>query len=428
MSKTRVNIKRPNLTDYQHRFLYNDSRFTIITASTKVGKTFSCIWWLFEQAHKPSVKDGFNFWWVAPPYKQAEIAFKRMKRKVQRLKQYTVNKNELVIYCPNGAEIHFKTAADTDNLFGEDVHAAVFDECSRASSEAWYALRSTLTATQAPCKLIGNFGGSTNWVTQLAHKTKDDPNYSFYKITAYDAVDAGILPLDEVEQAKRDLPEKIFNQLYLAEGGDEEGQLIDNESIQKLYTNIIQGGIKYITGDIARLGKDKTVLFVWDGLKVIDILVLPTSTITDTVANIKFLKAKHNVNLSNIIVDEDGVGGGVVDILGCRGFVNNSSPVKMANQQQNFASLKDQCYYKLAEMINADEIGLTLPDEVKRLLNEELGQVRLPFEVDTNKIKLLSKKDIKKNIGRSPDYSDALMMRMYFLLRPNYGQYHISVV
>lgn len=47
-----IEIDKPKLTSYQKDFLYNEARFTITEASTKVGKTFAHIWWIFEQANK----------------------------------------------------------------------------------------------------------------------------------------------------------------------------------------------------------------------------------------------------------------------------------------------------------------------------------------------------------------------------------------
>ena len=133
-----------------------------------------------------------------------------------------------------------------------------------------------------------------------------------------------------------------------------------------------------------------------------------------TVNFINELKNKHNINRSNIVVDEDGVGGGVKDYLKCIGFVNNSKPIK----KDNFANLKSQCYYKLAEMINSNELYVNCDPKQERLLTEELEMVRLAKELDASKISLLSKDEIKKKIGRSPDYSDALMMRMLFEVKP----------
>jgi hypothetical protein len=412
-----MEINKPHLTDYQKAILFSGARFTITEASTKAGKTHSHIIWLFGKAHEFKQAHGKNYWWVAPVYNQSKIAFKRLKRNLVKYGVYSFNESNLIITCPNGAEIHFKSADNPDNLYGEDVYACVFDEAPRAKEEAWYALRSTLTATEAPCKIIGNFGGISNWVHKLKEKSLTDSNYAYFKVTCWDAIKAGILSLQEVEQAKRDLPEKIFKELYEAEASEDVGQLIMNDSINKLFSNThLADGIKYITGDIARLGKDKSVFMVWSGFRVVEIIEMEVSKVNESVDAIKNLQQKYNVNRSNIIVDEDGVGGGVKDYLGCIGFVNNSKPIKKHGIEENFTNLKTQCYYKLAETINRNEIYIECNDKQQRLISEELEMVRLAKEVDASKISLLSKDDVKKKIGRSPDYADALMMRMQFTL------------
>ena len=422
-----MEIIKPNLSEYQKKILFSPARFTITEASTKAGKTYSHIIWLYGKAHEHKSAVNHNYWWVAPVYNQAKIAFKRMRRYLAPTGLYKFNESNLVIVCPNGAEIHFKTAEKPDNLFGEDVYAAVFDEAPRARPEAWYALRSTLSSTEAPCKLIGNFGGISNWVHKLKDKSKNDKEYEYFKITCWDAIEAGILSRQEVEQAKKDLPPKIFKELYEAEASEDVGQLINNESIIKIFSNThLQDGVKYITADIARLGNDKTVVFVWSGLRVIEVQTKNVSRVNESVDLINSLKDKYNVNTNNIIVDEDGVGGGVVDYLKCQGFVNNSRPVKVKGFSENFTNLKTQCYYKLSEIINKNEIYINCSEKIELLLIEELEWVRLPKEVDTAKISLLAKSEVKKNIGRSPDYSDALMMRCYFELNPNKGTYYIS--
>ena len=422
-----MEIIKPNLSEYQKRILFSSARFTITEASTKAGKTYSHIMWLYGKAHEHQSAINHNYWWVAPVYNQAKIAFKRMRRYLSSTGLYKFNESNLVIVCPNGAEMHFKTAEKPDNLYGEDVYACVFDEAPRARPEAWYALRSTLSSTEAPCKLIGNFGGISNWVHKLKEKSKSDKEYEYFKVTCWDAIEAGILSKEEVEQAKKDLPSKIFKELYEAEASEDIGQLVNNDSIIKIFSNThLNDGIKYITADIARLGNDKTVVFVWSGLRVIEVQTKNVSRVNESVDLITFLKNKYNVNTNNIIVDEDGVGGGVVDYLKCQGFVNNSRPVKVKGFSENFSNLKTQCYYKLSEIINRNEIYINCSEKIEQLLTEELEWVRLPKEVDTSKISLLGKDEVKKQIGRSPDYSDALMMRCYFELNPNKGNYYIS--
>lgn len=421
-----MEINKPHLTDYQKDILFCDARFTITEASTKVGKTHSHIIWLFGKAHEYEQAEGKNYWWVAPVFSQSKIAFKRLRRNLSQYGVYNFNESNLVITCPNGAEIHFKSADNPDNLYGEDVYACVFDEAPRAKEEAWFALRSTLTATEAPCKLIGNFGGISNWVHKLKEKSKSDKNYAYFKVTCWDAIKAGILSEDEVLQAKNDLPEKIFKELYEAEASEDDGQLINNQSILKVFSNThIESGVKYITADIARLGKDKTVVYVWDDFRVIEIKEYDISRINFIVDEIKALQKQYNINDNNVIVDEDGVGGGVVDYLHCNGFVNNSVPIKVNGLKDNFASLKDQCYYYLAEKINRNELYVDCNEKIEKHLTEELEMVRLPKEIDTARIRLMSKDEIKKRIGRSPDYSDALMMRIWFNVNPNKGNYYV---
>ena len=227
-----ITIEKPDLTSYQKDILYNKARYTITEASTKVGKTFSHLWWIFEKSHD-QIKPGANYWWVAPVYSQAKIAFTRLKRVIAGNPDYRFNETELKIETPSNSTIWFKSGEKPDNLYGEDVLAAVVDEASRIREESWFALRSTLTATKGPCKFIGNVKGKKNWFYKLGQKARGgEAEYAYFKITAYDAVEAGILDKEEIEQAKRDLPESVFKELYLAEPSDDEGNPFGLENIR----------------------------------------------------------------------------------------------------------------------------------------------------------------------------------------------------
>lgn len=212
--------------------------------------------------------------------------------------------------------------------------------------------------------------------------------------------------------------------------------LIKSEKILGLYTNkhIERTGIRYITCDVARFGKDKTVIFVWDGFVIIHCVIIEKSPLDEVVNTVNRLCSLYQVPMSNVSVDDDGVGGGVVDYLpGCYGFVNNSSPLpnkKDINKKENYDNLKSQCCYSLAEKTNAGGIFIDYdlssvfvssnPESVKVLLNQELEQVR-EKEVDADRKKgVLPKPKIKEILGRSPDYTDAMMQRMVFDLDVEY--------
>jgi len=228
---TVIEIKRPIFTDYQKAILKSEKRFTITEASTKVGKTWSHILWLFEESHKG--KAGQNYWWIAPTFSQSEIAFKRLYQKVIASGVYIVNYSKLTITTPIGTVIIFKSADNPSTLYGENVHAFVFDEFSRAKEEAWFALRTTITYTKAKGKFIGNVVGK-NWAWKLARKAESgsDPEFEYFRITANQAVQAGILSQGEIDQARRDLPARIYKMLYEAEYTAVEGALWDWEMIE----------------------------------------------------------------------------------------------------------------------------------------------------------------------------------------------------
>lgn len=229
-SQQKITYVRPWLYDKQLAAIFNDSRYAIIEASTKTGKTTGCSVWLTEQAMMG--RPGHNFWWVAPIYQQAEIVFRRLKRGLPQ-GMYEANEGKLTITLPNHAVMWFKGADKPDSLYGEDVYAAVVDEASRCKDEAWHAIRSTLTATQGPIRIIGNVKGRKNWFYAMARRAESgEPNMKFHRLTAYDAADAGILSREEIEDAKRQLPENVFRELYLALPSDDGGNPFGISAIQ----------------------------------------------------------------------------------------------------------------------------------------------------------------------------------------------------
>lgn len=217
-----IEFSRPELYAKQNAAIFDPARYAVIEASTKAGKTSGCIIWLAEQAVTGA--RGWQYWWVSPIYPQAKIAFRRL---AASLSPACFRKNEAemtITLLASGTTICFKGADNPDSLYGEDVHAAVIDEASRVKEESWHAVRTTLTATQGPIRIIGNKKGKKNWFFKLARKAAaGEPNTAYHKLTCDDAVAAGILAQEEIDDAKAKLPDHVFRQLYKAEDVDDEG-------------------------------------------------------------------------------------------------------------------------------------------------------------------------------------------------------------
>lgn len=132
-----------------------------------------------------------------------------------------------------GPTLTFKSADNPDSLYGEDVYGAIIDEASRCKPDAWYAVRSTLTATSGPAVCIGNVKGKRNWFYEWCRRTQMglDPNANFSRITWRDAVDAKVLDEEEIDDARRNLPEKVFQELFEALASDDTGNPFGEDHI-----------------------------------------------------------------------------------------------------------------------------------------------------------------------------------------------------
>ena len=81
----------------------------------------------------------------------------------------------------------------------------------------------------------------------------------------------------------------------------------------------------------------------------------------------------------------------------------------------------------MADEINKGQIGIKINDiSQKNHIIEELEQVRSKDMDKDNKLQIIPKEIIKAIIGRSPDYADAIMMRMYYQLDKNFGRYYVQ--
>lgn len=253
---------RPTLYEKQEAAIFDDARISVIEAGTKSGKTVGCMAWIMEQAWMG--KRGQNFWWVAPYYAQAAIAYRRMKDGLPP-QVFKHNDNDMTLTLTNGAVVWFKSGDKPDTLYGEDVYAAVVDEASRLRKESWWAVRSTLTATRGPMRIIGNVKGKLNWAYKLAKRAKDwverwvaggkkGPKlYAYHRITCWDAVEAGVLDIQEIEDARDDLPPEVFEELYEAQATETGSNPFGNEAIDDCTLQFIPTGVPLVWGwDLAR--------------------------------------------------------------------------------------------------------------------------------------------------------------------------------
>lgn len=207
-------------------------------------------------------------------------------------------------------------------------------------------------------------------------------------------------------------------------------RLMSYEAILDMRTNTVKKGVKTLVVDVARFGGDKIVLGTFDGNELFSLGVYTYQGTDETVKKIKDEATEEKIPYSNIVVDEDGVGGGVVDAMrGVNGFIGNSIPLQVWNTLKNdlvpanFQNLRSQCYFKLSEYVNEHKLAIRVTKFKTNIEGYTLEQSLSDLEQELDQIKrkdaegkpaIVSKNEIKEQLGRSPDFADVLMMRMFF--------------
>ena len=341
--------------------------------------------------------------------------------------QFTYNAQANVIYWTNGSEILLKdlflypSDPNFDSLGSLEICGAFIDECNQVVYKAWQIVTSRcrykLNEFNLIPKVLGSCNPAKNWTYKEFYKRDRDnslPNTK--KFIQALPTDNPHLPKSYLESLLA-LDKNSKQRLYFGnwEYDDDPSTLIDIDSISDYWNpNHLKGeGNMYMTIDVARKGKDKTVFRVWHGWLVVYRYEIAKSGLDVVVRKAKELQLKYKVSNSNTIADEDGVGGGVIDFLNCKGFVNGSR----ALNDENYNNLKSQCGYKIAQKIVNREVGEICDNaEVKSVTSEEMEQVKQKDIDKDGKVALVGKDIVKQMIGRSPDEWDSIMMRYYFEL------------
>lgn len=239
---------------------------------------------------------------------------------------------------------------------------------------------------------------------------KSDPNY------------LGNLANQSEEQVARDLD---GNWKFKTAGVG----LITFEDMENLFNNSYQNqGLRCVTCDPAFEGGDKCVLWYWEGFHARDVRVIAVNS-KDTVNFTKEFLHLHNVLEENFCYDSNGLG----QVF--KGFMPRAKPFNNKEVPTNgdrtmFENLKAECAYKCVQRIKSR--GYSIENSIRTrkfsgknyknlsleniLLKERKAVAQDDKDVDKN-WRLISKVEMKKLLGHSPDFIESFFMREYFEIK-----------
>lgn len=275
------------LTKPQTQVWKGKTRFKVLVCGRRFGKTFFALTWLLAQA---SAKKGI-YYYIAPSYVAAKSIAWRLLKELADGHFKIKNESELYVEFDNGSVIQLKGADNRDGLRGVSLAGAVLDEFCFMAQEVWTEVIRPATSDQlAPVVFISSPAG-WNWGKELYDYAihGGDENWQAWTFTT---ADGGNVKLEEIEAAKRELPERTFKQEYLASF-----ETLSN----RVYSNFDR--LKNVSAELAsirdvkelHIGLDFNVnpmsatvgIKAADQLHIIDEIVLPNSNTTEFCAEVK---------------------------------------------------------------------------------------------------------------------------------------------
>jgi phage terminase large subunit len=223
------------------------------------------------------------------------------------------------------------------------------------------------------------------------------------------------LPEAYIENLEKTLSLHERERLLLGrwDGNDDPNVLIKDEILQLAYDLSIElstDNKMAMSIDVA-FKADKCVFFIWKGLTVIDIVTYNKDTDETLVAKIKELAAKHSIPTNMIAFDADGVGLYLKQHFPSAREVHNGGKTIKTH---SYSNLKTELYFKLADLMEKGMVKIAT-DKYRKELEEEIAVVKhKPRESMEKTIELISKAEMKRSLGRSPDYADCFAYGVLF--------------
>jgi len=162
--------------------------------------------------------------------------------------------------------------------------------------------------------------------------------------------------------------------------------------------------------DVARFGLDRSCLVKRQGNRLLEKPLWWRGKDTmQTAGKIvdMYNKAVPSQKPDMIVVDVIGLGAGVVDRLKEQGL-----PVKGVNVSESpsvgdrFMRLRDDLYFRMREWFEGRDCS------IPKGCDELIGELVMPWydHTSSGKVKVATKPEMKKKLGRSPDLADAFML------------------
>jgi len=197
--------------DDQRKEILNDkTRYKILSCGRRFGKSFFSVLFLLNKPLEANERR----WIVFPTYRQAKMVSWNLLKSIFANKQATINETELSITLDNGAKIELKGADKPDSLRGVSTTMVVMDEYAFMKENVWgEIIQPTLAESRGEAWFEGTPSGLNHFYDLFVKGQSDNSDYKSWQFTT---LDGGFISEEEVENAKKNLDKRTFQQEYEA--------------------------------------------------------------------------------------------------------------------------------------------------------------------------------------------------------------------
>ena len=292
----------------------SDARFKVLSAGRRWGKTRLGVNECLDAASK-----GGRAWWVSPSYKTSEVGWRPLRQIARKIPNAEVRLVDRMVTLPGGGFVAVRSADNPDSLRGEGLDFVVMDECAFMQKEAWTeAIRPALSDRLGKALFISTPKGR-NWFWENYQRGINQEEG--WQSWTFPTVNNPYIEASEVEAAKRDLPEIIYRQEYLAEFVDDAGGVFRRVQEAAILTpQEPQPGRQYVAGVDVAASVDFTVVTVMDAESKEMVYLDRFNRVDYPVLIDRLESVYHRYGLTSMVVESNSIGRPVIDELVSRGL------------------------------------------------------------------------------------------------------------
>jgi len=309
----------------------------------------------------------------------------------------------------NGSRIYYGGLGDDlkaiDKLKSMELGWFAIDEASETTEAFFFMLSSRLRLKLPGIKYFGIMGSNPDpgWL-KFRFIDQKLANHTFIPALPTDNPD---LPKDYTERLEKLFPKEWQDRFLKGDWTAWEGarNVFPYEAIQKAFKLELEPGEpKQLGIDIARSGKNETVIALREGGKVLILDRIKKSDLMFVAGRV--IQRKKEYGVTSLKVDADGMGAGVVDRLKELGHdVIEIHGGGKARDSERFANQKAEIHWGFRERLIAQEVDLPSDD-----LDFQAQLTSIEYETQSSgKFKIVSKEEMEKKGLKSPDIAEAVI-------------------